>query len=190
MFVARPDVAPPGGGQVYARPDDITDTGKSWRTVLQEYNAVPRDNPLRLLPAWQLYKNSMYEILADHYGQERLYILSAGWGLIRADFLTPNYDITFSKHQNVERFKRRGHQETYEDFTLPSDITESVVFFGGRDYIPLFCKLTAKTKGRRIVFYAGTRTEAPGCTLRRFGNPFTNWHYQCAKALVAGELQT
>ena len=186
MFVAKPDAAPPSGSQVYARPDDVSDTGKSWRTVLQEYNAVPGDNPLGLLPAWQLYKNSTYNILADHCGPDRLYILSAGWGLIRADFLTPNYDITFSKARNVEPFKRRGHHETYDDFKLPTGATESIVFFGGRDYISLFCKLTAKAKGHRIVFYAGSGTDAPGCALRRFGDPFTNWHYQCARAFVEG----
>ena len=76
MFVAKPDAAPRSGSQVYARPDDVSDTGKSWRTVLQEYNAVPGDNPLGLLPAWQLYKNSTYNILADHCGPDRLYILS------------------------------------------------------------------------------------------------------------------
>ena len=188
MFVAKPDAAPLGGSQVYARPDDVSDTGKSWRTVLQEYNAAPGDNPLGLLPAWQLYKNSTYNILADHCGPDRLYILSAGWGLIRADFLTPNYDITFSKARNVEPFKRRGHHETYEDFKLPTGATESIVFFGGRDYISLFCKLTAKAKGHRTVFYAGSGTDAPGCTLRRFGDPFTNWHYQCARAFVEGKL--
>ena len=45
---------------------------------LQEYNAAPGDNSLGLLPAWQLYKNSTYNILADHCGPDRLYILSVG----------------------------------------------------------------------------------------------------------------
>lgn len=188
MFVARPDAAPSDEVQIYARPDDISDTGKPWRTVLQEYNATPDDNPLDLLPAWQLYKNPTYEILADHCGQDRLYILSAGWGLIRADFLTPHYDITFSKARTVELFKRRSRQEPYEDFELPSGVTESILFFGGRDYVPLFCKLTAKARGHRTVFYAGKGTAAPGCAVRRFGDPFTNWHYQCAKAYVEGRL--
>lgn len=190
MFVARPDDAPSGGNQIHARPDDISDTGKSWRNVLCEYNAASGDNPLGLLPAWRFYKNQTYEILADHCGHERLYILSAGWGLIRADFLTPNYDITFSKASNVERFKRRSRKDTYEDFALPSGTTDSIVFFGGRDYVPLFCKLTARTKVHRTVFYAGKGgIDAPGCALRRFGNAFTNWHYQCAKAFVKGELR-
>ena len=189
MFVAKPDAAPSGGRDVYAKPDDISATGKSWRTVLREYNLDPTENPLGLLPAWRLYKNPTYKILADHCGQDRLYILSAGWGLIRADFLTPNYDITFSKARNVAPFKRRRHQDTYEDFQLPSSAAESIVFFGCRDYIPLFRKLTAKTKGNRMVFYAGRGLDVPDCTLRRFGDPFTNWHYQCAQAFVEDRLE-
>ena len=188
MFVAKPDSAPPDESQVYKRPDDDFDAGKSWRTVLREYNMAPGDNPLGLLPAWQLYKNKTYEMLADRWDTDRLYILSAGWGLIRADFLTPNYDITFSKANNVEPFKRRGRKEAYEDFELPSGTAESIVFFGGRDYIPWFCSLTANAKGHRTVFYAGSGIDAPGCTLRRFGDPFTNWHYQCAKAFLEGKF--
>lgn len=184
MFVADPSVAPSDRSKVYARPDDISATGKSWRAVLQEYNSDPNDNPLGLLPAWQLYKNATYEILADHCGRDRLYILSAGWGLIRADYLTPNYDITFSRSSNVEPFKIRRHQDPYEDFELSPSVTEPIVFFGGRDYIPLFRKLTGKTKGPRTIFYAGSKLDVPDCILRRFGDPFTNWHYQCARAFV------
>lgn len=189
VFVAKPGDAPVGGTELYARPDDVSDTGKSWRTVLQEYNAAPGDNPLGLLPAWQLYRNPAYRILAEHAGEERLYILSAGWGLIRADFLTPMYDITFSRAANVEPFKRRDRREPFDDFGLESGVEEDIVYFGGRDYVPLFCRLTAGTRGRRTVFHAGRATEAPGCTLRSFGKPFTNWHYQCARAFVEGRLE-
>jgi hypothetical protein len=62
--------------------------------VLQEYNALPGNNPLGLYPAWRLYENRSYEGLVDRFGVDNLYILSAGWGLISAAFLTPNYDIT------------------------------------------------------------------------------------------------
>ena len=193
MFVARPDAAPAGSGQLYARPDDVADTGKSWRTVLQEYNeefnAVPGTNPHCLLPAWQLYKNPAYRFLADRCGTDRLYILSAGWGLVRADFLTPNYDITFSQ---AESFKRRGRREDFADFSLPPGIEDDIVFFGGRAYVELFCRLTTDARGHRTIFYAGRvlgEDVAPGCTRRRYERRFTNWHYQCAKHYVEGRLQ-
>ncbi len=166
----------------------MSDRGGSWRTVLEQYNAASGGNPLGLLPAWRLYRNPTYEMLAERVSPNCLYILSAGWGLIRADYLTPNYDITFSKARKVELFKRRDHRDIYDDFELPSDIADSLVFFGSRDYIPLFCRLTANAKGQRTVFYAGSGAAAPGCALRRFGDPFTNWHYQCAIAFLEGKL--
>ena len=184
MFVAQPKSAPADGNLVYARPDDISDRGVSWRTVLERYNAAPGENPLGLLSARCLYKNPTYEFLHQHFGPERLYILSAGWGLVGADHLTPNYDITFSKASNVPQFKRRRGQDTYRDFMLPVGVVEPIMFFGGRDYIPLFTRLTASATVPRTVFYAGRRPEAPGCTLRRFGDPFTNWHYRCAKEFL------
>ena len=102
--------------------------------------------------------------------------------------VTPQYDITFSRAANVERYSRRGHRDPYEDFALPAGTEDPVVFVGGRDYIPLFCRLTANAKGPRTVFYAGSEIAAPGCRLERFGDPFTNWHYQCARALVQGRM--
>ena len=116
MFVADPGIAPIDPNCSYARPDDTSDTGKPWRTILREYNADPGHNPLGLLPAWKLYKNATYELLADHCGPEHFYILSAGWGLIRADFLTPAYDITFSP--GAEKHKRRRKKDQYDDFNM------------------------------------------------------------------------
>ncbi|MYA59569.1 MAG: hypothetical protein F4X40_03280 [Chloroflexi bacterium] len=191
MFVAKPDAAPANTGQLFARPDDVSDTGKSWRTVLHEYSAAPGANLLGLLPAWRLYRNPAYRMLADHCGTDCLYILSAGWGLIRADFLTPDYDITFSSDRKVEPFKRRDRREVFEDFSLPPGIDDDIVFFGGRGYIPLFCRLTANVQGARTIFYAGNTLSgdvAPGCRLRRYERRFTNWHYQCARHYVEGRL--
>ena len=120
LFVAQPDAAAPQRNRAWARPDDLADGRRSWRTVLQEYNAAPGGNLLGLLPAWRLYTNPAYEMLGERFAPDRMYVLSAGWGLIRADYLTPKYDITFSKARNVDPFKCRGHRESYEDFCLPS----------------------------------------------------------------------
>ncbi len=188
LFVAKPPSHDPGDGDLlYARPDDIADTGISWREELVRYNCAPEKNPLGLLPAWQLYKDLTYALLHDKYGSERLYILSAGWGLIRADFLTPNYDITFST--GADKYKRRNKKDRYNDFCmLPTDIAEPVVFFGGKSYVSLFCQLTKHVKGKRYLFYAGERPEAPDCELKSFGDSYTNWQYGCAKAFIKGNI--
>ncbi|BAU49572.1 hypothetical protein SVA_3024 [Sulfurifustis variabilis] len=42
-----------------------------------------------------------------------VFILSAGWGLIGAAFLTPVYDITFSN--SADDYKRRRRRNQFDD---------------------------------------------------------------------------
>ena len=190
MFVAEPDLAPATPGYVYTRPDDRADNSLSGREELLRYNQKQAaDNPLGLLPAWRLYQNPTYELLYRKYGPDGLYILSAGWGLLRADFLTPYYDITFSNATNVGKHKRRGKRDAYADFRmLPDDTVKPVVFFGGKDYVGLFCELTGRIQGPRRVFYnSNIAPKAPGCQTRKFyTNIRTNWHYKAAREYVEG----
>ena len=162
-------------------PDDLSDSGEQWRQTLLRYNEQPEGNPLGLCPAYQLYENGIYERLVDQFGVHNVYILSAGWGLIEASFLTPHYDITFS--QSGERYKRRRKVDSYGDFRMLPDITDDdIVFFGGKDYLPLFCSLTDTVRGRKTVFYnSGSVPQARGCRVERFETTTrTNWHYECA----------
>lgn len=189
LFVADPDSAPADVANAYARPDDVSDTGVSWRDQVLDYNDKPGNNSLGLLPAWRLYGNQTYERLVDGYGLESVYILSAGWGLIAADFLTPAYDITFSP--SADKYKRRRKRDRYDDLRmLPAYTMEPIVFFGGKDYVPLFCSVTENAKGQRFLFYnSATAPDAPGCTLKRFNTSTrTNWHYECANAFIHGEI--
>src|ERR1700729_1347462 len=86
VFVAEPQDPPADRAHVYPRPDDPSGEGTSWRQALVKYNEEARANPLCLYPAWQLYENKTYGRLVDRLGLQKVYILSAGWGLIRADF--------------------------------------------------------------------------------------------------------
>lgn len=54
------------------------------RERLLAYNGEP-DNPFNLLPAFRLYAHDAYRALADRFGLDRLFILSAGWRLIAAN---------------------------------------------------------------------------------------------------------
>ena len=189
LFVADPASAPREPDVVYQRPDDLARPGLSWRDVLANYNEVhgrTQSNPLGLLPAWRLYKERTYGYLVDRLGESNVFILSAGWGLISAAFLTPNYDITFSKAKNVENYKRRRPHDRYADFSmLPKDTSTPVLFLGGSRYVPLFCRLTEGTMAERHVYHRGdTPPNAPNCrvvpceTKQR-----TNWYYKCARSL-------
>lgn len=150
------------------------------------------DNYLRLQPAYKLYDNEIYRSLVTKYGIERIYILSAGWGIIRSDFLTPNYNITFSKSKNVNKEFRRNQKDIYNDLCQISlDSTEDLIFLGGIDYQPLFNKLTKNYKGRRIIFYNSVNLpKITNCKFVKFETTQrTNWQYTCAKQLITGIIK-
>lgn len=188
LFVADPRSAPLDDTIVFARPDDASDRGSSWRDVLLDYNQNP-ENPLGLFPAWKLYDNPVYGRLVASVGVDNVYILSAGWGLIAARFLTPDYDITFS--QGADGYKRRRKTDRYRDFRFIADeVRGPIVFFGGKDYLPLFANLTSTIGVRKVVFYNSAQVPpTPGCVLKRFETRArTNWHYECANAFLDGRI--
>lgn len=95
---------------------------------------------------------------------------AAGWGLISASFLTPNYDITFSMVKPAERYKRRRKKDVCLDQRDLPNSTEGLR--------PLFCKLTHGVRGRRTVFFNSEfAPDAPGCLVEchRSGNPRTTF---------------
>ena len=201
MFVARSHPAPADDGLVYARPDDTADSGISWRKELLSYNQryqATGDNPLGLLPAWNLYRNrtypQLYRQLWEKYGPDNLYILSAGWGLIRADFLTPAYDITFSSSaRGATAHQRRGKRDIYYDDwrMLPADTDKPVVFFGGQEYARFFGELTGGMRpDLRYVFYnARAAPSVPGCRVIKYDTrQTTNWHYAAARDFMNGRI--
>ncbi len=195
LFVAHPCRAPASASIVCRRPDDLEPSGRSYRDALIAYNREHRkENPFGLLPALDLYqdKEKAYGGLADKFGRERVFILSAGWGLIDADFLTPKYDITFSKRaRRKDAYKRRLQRDLgYRDCRMiPEETSSHVVFLGSKDYIPLFCETTVGIARRTVFYKADTSPDAPGCTLRHYQTSRrTNWHYECAKKLISGAL--
>ena len=189
LFVAQPALAPPEAAVQDARPDDVSDDGRTWRERLVACNAAA-DNPFNLLPAYRLYTHDAYRALADRFGLERLFILSAGWGLIPGNFLTPGYDITFTT--SADEWKRRRKGDRYEDFRMLPDDDDPIVFVGGKDYLPLFGKLTAPQGARKVVFF-NSRTEPDlpqGFKAIRYRTTTrTNWHYECARDLAGGILE-
>jgi hypothetical protein len=187
-FVARPDLAP-NDGHSHARPDDQSDDGRTWRARLLAYNRDAKINPLNLLPAYRLYARDAYGRLVDAFGSGEVFILSAGWGLIRAGFLTPNYDITLSA--SADPCNRRRQRDSYEDFQQLPDDGAPVLFLGGKDYVPLFCKLTRDLKGAKTVYFNSARPPDLPSGFRSKRSPATTrrtWHYECASALIAGDI--
>lgn len=189
-FVADPAAGTPPAGVLWARPDDaIPGQTRTWREELSRLVASGEASR-SLLPAWRLYEPAAYRHLVQALSDRRVYILSAGWGLVRADFPLPDYDITFSRAAGRANRRLRTHQ--FQDFMQldPSSI-EPVVFMGGNDYLPLFQALTESFHARKVVLYRvapgptipvrrteGLWTYTPYPTARR-----TNWHYGAAEAI-------
>jgi len=191
VFVADPERAPANPGFLYQRPDDKYDSQHSWRDRLLSYNKKEKQsNPWGLCRAYQLYKHPIYAKLKKEF-RGNLYILSAGWGLISADFLLPYYDITFSSQS--EPYKRRRKKDAYADFHHLGQTDTKCFFCGSKAYQSLFCKLTDHINGERIVFYKSknkskTRPRLDGCTLNRCHSKKRNWQYDCAQALLNGDF--
>jgi hypothetical protein len=127
------------------------------------------------------------------FGKQKIYILSAGWGLIASDFLTPCYDITFSgtvKRPNA--YKRRKKTDSYRDFRMLRETDEELVFFGGKDYHQLFVALTDSVRAKRTVFYNSKDVPQLGdCKVKSFlTRKKTNWHYDCARAFINGQINS
>lgn len=189
-FVANPELAPPDGSVLWAHPDGPSDlAGVSWRQHLVDLG--PDEAKARgLLPAYQLYAPGAYRRLVDFLGKEQVYVLSAGWGLVRADYPLPAYDITFSAQ--ADAYKRRRSRDVYRDFMqVQPGQPGPLVFLGGKDYLPLFRSLARNLPMPKVVMFrsdpadtAARPREEGGWTYVPFPTDRkTNWHYAAVGAL-------
>jgi len=191
-FVAHPEQAPSSTEWLYAHPDGPSDVpAQTWRQQLVAYNANPHDNPLGLLEAYRLYRNSLYQELVDAFGLTNVFVLSAAWGLVRADYLLPYYDLTFAQTQPGDSYKRRMMRwDKYDDFSqLSNEEDGPLVYFGGNNYLPLFKKVTGHVHCEKVIFFAAANppSDAQWRTVR-FERNFYNWHYACARDFIAAAL--
>jgi hypothetical protein len=201
LFVADPKlcVSVPAGMR-YARPDDpCGDKAATWRDVLKRYNEQT-DNPCSLLRAADLYApkehvfRKLYQELVRAFGWNNVFILSAGWGLIRADFWTPDYNITFSAQGKKDKpwVWRNTKDRSWLDFNHLQDAPiaqdEPIHLFGGRDYLPTFYALVEAVPGRKIVHYMGDVKRRSSFDYEKYEGSEKNrtWHYRAAKEFVAG----
>jgi hypothetical protein len=191
-FVAHPEIAPSLPGVLWAHPDGpAEDPSLTWRQFIGLANSR-NDASLGLLPAYELYAPQPYERLVKAFGAENVLIFSAGWGLVRATFMLPDYDITFSKQ--AEPYKVRRAADTFHDFVQLQDSDPGpLVFLGGEDYRDRVKKLTGFYGHGKSCF---VRVEPGTPAVPRQGMdawttiPFptsrkTNWHYACAEALCS-----
>ena len=173
------------------RPDDIReDTDCTWRDYLESYNQKG-SNPNKIYSAGDLYKPQIYKALVQKFGAENVFILSAGWGLVRSDYLLPYYDITFSNQG--EPYSQRRPRDRFKDFNQLSDSgihpDETIYFFGGQSYLPLYRSLTQNIPARKVIYHSqGSAYHLQGYECIHYGS-YTNWHYICAQDFIDGRIQ-
>jgi hypothetical protein len=206
QFVASPEKAPTDEPDtLFVKPATLCEgKGTSWQEIVKRYNDKG-GNPYKLYQAADLYRPSnksfrgVYRDLADAFGGDNVFVVSAGWGIIRSDYLTPNYDITFSQ-QALKKYpwKWRSHEDVaafsqdrnHLDLARLSP-NEEIHCFCGLDYLNMLYALTERLPGTKIVHYKSahldrTNERRPGFHYRKYKGPEKNrtWHYQAAKDLI------
>jgi hypothetical protein len=178
----------------YFHPDDlIPNENSSWRDVITQQE-IRHD----LNPAHELYQDPIYNSLFDHFGID-LFIFSAGWGLVRADYKLPRYDVTFSNRQRTPNYTRRDNNDHFNDFNqlLGLNPEEVLLFMGGMDYVMPFYGLTENMPNEKIIVYRNQNLldNLPNLDINNFQflyyqtNRRTNWHYEFAKRLINNEIE-
>lgn len=173
-----------------AHPDFVCANGITWREQIAQYNeANSATNPQYLSKAYELYVPAAYSNLVAEFEVENVYILSAGWGLIRADYLIPYYDITFSS--SAKAHQRRRDNDQYKDFNHLAGNTEPLIFLGGISYQPLLFQLTKQLDcDIRLVYRSAQTPSLPKNAKARYMTRYfdtpqlINWHYSAANALI------
>ncbi len=201
-FVANPELVPIEKKKkdlIFAHPDDIYKNGLTYREILTQYNYSLKDkNPYNLCEALCLYAHPIYKQLKNLSVNKNIpvYILSAGWGLVRGSFLLPHYDITFkAKDATKEKYKIRKYcNKNLNDFNhLKEDWTllekHKIYVFVSINYLSLFYDLMKEvdvTKGQVTIFHLSSNIEK----IEKFDykhihcSQRTNWHYTTLKCFI------
>lgn len=179
---------------IYVHPDDlIPNENITWRELiaLQEI----RDD---LKPTYDLYVPEIYNSLFHNFGND-FFIFSAGWGIVRADYKLPKYNVTFSTGNNIPNYSVRNQNDFFNDFNQLEgiDIHEKIIFFAGKDYVLPFCQLTDHFPNEKIIIYKNNDVLINNPYLNNNNFQFihyqtnrrTNWHYEFAQRLINNEIE-
>jgi hypothetical protein len=137
-----------------------------------------------------LYIPKSYSNLIDRFGYKSVYILSAGWGLLRADRLIPTYDVTFT---NVPKYPWKkvtvAHRCKFDSVETHIPGNDEVhLFITGNylDYVKRAFKLNLENRGVLHIRSTQFQPEGFGKTVEHdCGDQSTNWHYTAVKQFLS-----
>ena len=201
-------VAQPQDGQVDKRPwDQIPGSNKTWIDCIKAYNEASGEMPAeyinlnigteksrRLWQCGNLYKPPVYGELMSACGLRNVYILSAGWGLVRADKFIPKYDVTFSQLGDIS--VRIAATDRLQCASLSDEIPDNgeINLFISRAHV-LYWSHLYRDAAQRTVLHWRLGQELPngqyGTIVKHdCGDQVTNWQYTAARQFIAGLGQT
>lgn len=179
---------------IYCHPDNIIPNENiTWRELI-----AGQDEREDLIACHILYSPNIYRLLYERY-QNDLFIFSAGWGIVRAEYKLPKYNITFSNGSNIPTYARRNNNDVFNDFNQLQGINEGelIVLLAGKDYVLPFCQLTKDIPNKKIIVHTSQSIldNNPYLNNHNFSflhyqtNTRTNWHYEFAKRLINNEIE-
>jgi hypothetical protein len=178
---------------LFFHPDDLIPNEKiTWRNLVSQQE-IRND----LLQTYNLYRPKIYSSLFQHFGFD-LFIFSAGWGIVRADYKLPKYDVTFSNGNNIPTYAIRNQDDIFNDFNQLEGIDENerIIFIGGKNYVLPFCLLTDHLPNEKIIYYKN-KDVLKNNPYKKNNFQFiyyetnrrTNWHYEIADKLIKKEIK-
>ncbi len=192
-FVGNPPKDHSSKTNIYRKPDAMSDNNSdSWRKRVHDYNEAG-GNPLNFFPAYKLYRNKAYKGLVKKFDIDNVYILSACWGLIRADYLIPTYDLTFA-WQPKRPYVKKIPKDYYPYKNMLPDNGKKIIYLGGIAYQKTFCTLTKSYRGEKVMFYHSKDypkilSKFSGFTAKKHEMGHNrNWQYRCAQEIIDNEI--
>ena len=179
LFVSDSKFCKKQDGKLFANPDEMMpDRKTTWREYVNSSEYQNNENNLK---AGDLYNREIFRRLNSVLNYE-YYILSAGWGLIKASRRIPKYDISFSGN---EKCKKRNEFQIFQDTNdlIGIEETELIKFYGGKPYRNLFYSLTNSLKNQKLILFTGLTVPTQGGFKfeRRYPTRNTNWHEDILK---------
>lgn len=139
-------------------------------------------NP-NLTKCGELYRHHAYGDLIQKLGEENVYVLSAGWGLVRADRPIPAYDVTFSpkalpRARTTPLARCKG-----DSFDIKVAGEDEVHLFLTSKYLEYWeCLFPGSDRTNRFILHSCEGAVAKPQWAGRIkpvncGGARTNWHY-------------
>lgn len=175
----------------------ISGTSTTWIDIVHEYNersTLPQNisvqNDSVLINAADLYSNPAYRNLRECFGYESIFILSAGWGLVRGDTKIPPYDITFSNAAEGNCQITPSERVKYNSAKLNVGECDELHLFITRKYLEYWNLFFSERMHdvKNVILHWRKGQYVPYGNYSVFEHDCegkTNWHYQAVNQFLS-----